>query len=196
MTQDVETRSGWRRLPLVAAVATAALLLAACGSSSKSTSTGSAGATTTTAASASADPGTSFRTATVTGLGSVLVDARGHTVYVLTADGTTNAPCTDASGCTAVWPDLPLPDGTTVATAGPGLQPALLGTMMGSDGETYPTYHGWLMYEFSRDTGPAQANGQGITSFGGTWYALGPAGAPIKAAKPASVSSTNSGKGY
>ena len=49
-----------------------------------------------------------------------------------------------------------------------------------SDGETYPTYHGWLMYEYSGDSGPGQSNGQGIKSFGGTWYALNASGDLVK----------------
>jgi predicted lipoprotein with Yx(FWY)xxD motif len=122
-----------------------------------------------------------FSTANVNGLGTVVVDARGWTVYVLTADGKTNHPCEDSSGCTKVWPDLPLPDGSK-PKAGSGLDASKLSTMKGSDGETYPTYAKWLMYEFSNDSGPAQGNGEGIMSFGGTWYALSPSGTLVKPA--------------
>ena len=127
-----------------------------------------------------AEPGTKFATANVSGLGTVLVDAKGRTVYILTNSGKKNAPCTDASGCTAVWPDLPLPDGTSAATAGMGANASLLSTMKESDGETYPTYNGYLLYEYTGDSGSGQANGQGIKSFGGTWYVLNAAGMPVK----------------
>lgn len=120
-----------------------------------------------------------FSTASVQGLGTVVVDGNGRTVYLLTSGDHTNVPCDDASGCTKVWPDLPLPDGTSAAKAGNGIQASLLGTMKLSDGETYPTYNGWLMYEFTGDNGPAQGHGQGIRSFGGTWYAISPAGNPV-----------------
>ena len=50
-----------------------------------------------------------------------------------------------------------------------------------SNGETYPTYNGWLMYEYVGDADSAQSHGQGIQSFGGTWYAISPAGTPITA---------------
>src|SRR5436189_6284172 len=93
-------------------------------------------------------PTTSFSTAKVSGVGTVVVDGRGRTVYILTADRKTNAPCTDASGCTKLWPDLPLPDGVASAKAGMGINASLLSTKKLSDGETYPTYHGWLMYEY------------------------------------------------
>lgn len=110
-----------------------------------------------------------------------MVDGRGRTVYVLTADGHTNVFCTDASGCTNVWPDLPLPAGISAARAGRGIQASLLGTMRLSDGETYPTYDGWLMYEYVGDSAPGQGTGQGINSFGGTWYALSASGTPVGA---------------
>jgi predicted lipoprotein with Yx(FWY)xxD motif len=172
------------RLRLAALAAAALLTLAACGSSgtTKAASTGGSKSPTTTAATSSAAPGTTFRATTVPGLGMAVVDGRGHTIYVLSADGKTNAPCDDASGCTKVWPDLALPSGTAAATAGPGLMASLLGTMKLSSGETYPTYGGWLMYEFVGDSGVAEAHGEGLKSFGGTWYALSPAGTPITSA--------------
>jgi len=150
------------------------VLLAACGGGSKS-----AAPTTTSSAGSGAKPSTSFSTANVSGVGTVVVDGRGKTVYILTSDGHTNTPCSDASGCTGLWPDLPLPNGTAAAKAGMGIDASLLSTKKLSDGETYPTYHGWLMHEYSGDSGPRQSNGQGIKSFGGTWYALNASGNPV-----------------
>jgi hypothetical protein len=48
------------------------------------------------------------------------------------------------------------------------------------DGETYPTYNGYLVYEYVGDSGRGEANGQGIKSFGGTWYVLDASGNPVK----------------
>ncbi len=165
-----------RRLLAVGAGVLVAGSLAACGSSSSATSGKSHPSR---SSGGSSSPSTKFGTATIAGLGTVVVDGNGKTVYMFTADGHTNAPCSDSSGCTKVWPDLPLPDDVKTATAGAGLNPSLLGTKKLSDGETYPTYHGWLMYEYAADSGPGQATGQGIKSFGGTWYVLSPAGTPI-----------------
>jgi predicted lipoprotein with Yx(FWY)xxD motif len=138
-----------------------------------------------------------FSTANVSGLGMVVVDGRGRTVYILTADKQKNVACDDASGCTKVWPDLPLPEGTLAAKAGSGVEASRLSTMKASGGEAYPTYNGWLMYEYVGDSGPGQGHGQGIQSFGGTWYALSPAGAPITTtAAPAASSSTSGAGGY
>jgi len=150
-----------------------AALLAGCGGGSSSPTT------TTSSSGSSAKPSTSFSTANVSGVGTVVVDGSGKTVYVLTTDGKTNLPCTDGSGCTGLWPDLPLPDGSSGAKAGTGIDASLLGTKKSSDGEAYPTYNGWLMYEYSGDSGPGHSNGQGIKSFGGTWYVLDSSGNPV-----------------
>ncbi len=170
----------------------AVLVLAACGSkSSSSMSGGVAGAHKTIGM-----PSTMFSAAKVPGLGTVLVDGRGRTVYILTTGDHTNVPCTDSSGCTKVWPDLPLPSGMHAAKAGTGLQGSLLGTKKLSDGKTYPTYNGWLMYEYTGDSGAGQANGEGIKSFGGIWYALNPAGQPVKSKSGGSGSSSGGSSGY
>jgi predicted lipoprotein with Yx(FWY)xxD motif len=153
-------------------VVAVAAILAGCGggSSTPATSTSSSGS--------AAKPSTTFTVASISGVGNVVVDGKGRTVYILTSTGNTNAPCTDASGCTKLWADLPLPTGVSAAKAGPGINASLLGTKK-LNGETYPTYNGWLMYEYTGDTGPGQAHGQGIKSFGGTWYVLTGAGNPV-----------------
>lgn len=153
-------------------------VLAACGGGYGAPASGP---TTPTSGSSAA---AKFSTADVSGVGKVVVDGKGRTVYILTSTGKKNVPCTDASGCTGAWPDLPLPDGASAATAGMGLDASLLGTMKLSDGETYPTYNGYLMYEYSGDTGAGQATGQGLESYGGTWYVLDPTGHPVKSSDP------------
>lgn len=164
-----------------------AALLAGCGGGSQKPPAAPA---TTNLAGSSAKPSTSFSTAPVAGVGTVVVDGRGRTVYILTKDGRTNVLCTDASGCTGLWPDLPLPSGSSASQAKTGLKASLLGTKKLSDGETYPTYHGWLMYEYAGDSDPGQAKGQGIKSFGGTWYVLNASGNPVTS------SSGGGGGGY
>jgi predicted lipoprotein with Yx(FWY)xxD motif len=171
----------------ISVVALAVGALAGCGGGggSSSPSNGGGGGTTSpvtqeTMATSAQHPSTAFDSTKVPGVGTVLVDGRGRTVYVLTSAGKKNVPCTDANGCTAVWPDLPLPKGQGVETVGMDLDYSLLSTMKLSDGETYPTYNGYLMYEYTGDSAQGQANGQGIKSFGGTWYALSPSGQLVK----------------
>jgi hypothetical protein len=38
--------------------------------------------------------------ANVSGVGNVVVDGKGRTVYILTSGGQMNVPCTSANGCT------------------------------------------------------------------------------------------------
>jgi len=161
------------RALVVGGILGVAALLAGCGGGSQKSTT------TTSSSGSSGKPSTSFSTANVSGVGTVLVDGSGRTVYILTSNMHTNLPCTDASGCTGLWPDLPLPDGSSGAKAGTGVKASLLGTKKLSDGETYPTYHGWLVYEYSGDSGPGQANGQRMQSYGGTWYVLNASGNPV-----------------
>jgi predicted lipoprotein with Yx(FWY)xxD motif len=190
----------WRLAAIPVVVGTALVVATACSSSSSSPAAPAAAGSAST--SGATDPSTMFSTATVSGLGTVVVDGKGRTVYVLTADGTTNVPCEDSTGCTKIWPDLPFPNGTTAATAGTGVQASLLGSMKQSDGQTYPTYNHWLMYEYTADTGPAQGHGEGIQSFGGTWYALDASGHLVlpagtgSTATTAANSSASGGGGY
>jgi predicted lipoprotein with Yx(FWY)xxD motif len=193
----------WSALPLLGGAAI--MLIAACSSSSKSSQAVSSNGPASTAAPSTAapstagaaagpaSPATNFSTANVTGVGTVVVDGSGRTVYVLTADGKTNLPCEDASGCTKFWPDLPFPDGVNAAQAGSGVQASMLASKKLSDGETYPTYNGWLMYEFKNDSGPGQAHGEGIKSFGGTWYTLDASGNLVMPGGAASSASSSSG---
>lgn len=170
---------GMQRYSAAAACLFALAALAGCGggSGAPATQTGSAGSGSGSGSTGKAS--TTFSVANVSGLGNVVVDGKGRTVYILTSGGHTNVPCTDASGCTKLWPDLPFPDGTSSAKAGSGLKASLLGSKKLSDGETYPTVNGWLVYEYAGDSGPGQANGQGIKSFGGTWYVLNASGNPV-----------------
>ncbi|MGH9076838.1 MAG: COG4315 family predicted lipoprotein [Acidimicrobiales bacterium] len=118
------------------------------------------------------------------GLGSVLVDGGGRTLYLLSSEAGGKLTCTDASGCTNVWPDTELPDGVTHGVAGAGVSASSLGTVTSPDGKLYLVYgpSKWPLYTFSGDSAPGQANGQGIHSFGGTWSAVSPGGDAVAGA--------------
>lgn len=168
-------------------MAVALLLLAACGSSSTSKATSTGQSTPPTSGAAA---GVTIATADVAGFGTVLVNAKdGRTLYLLTSEQGGKLTCTDDNGCTKVWPDTELPDGVTAATAGKGVNASLLGTVKGSSGSLYVTYGGYPLYEFAHDTGPGQANGQAISSFGGTWYVVSAAGTPVMAGVGANTTS-------
>jgi len=109
----------------------------------------------------------------------VLVNASGKTLYILTSEQGGKITCTDDSGCTKVWPDNELPKGVTAATPGSGVDASKLGTAKNAAGDNYVTYGGYPLYTFSHDSGPGTANGEGVMSFGGTWYTMTASGAPV-----------------
>ena len=167
--------------------------VAACGSTSSSTSasSGKSQPASTSSPSSSASAVT-ISAKNVPGVGTILVNGKGQTLYILTSEKGGKITCTDDNGCTKVWPDTELPKGVTSATAGSGIQASLLGTVKNSAGELYATYHGWPLYTYSGDNGPGQAHGEGITSFGGTWYVLSTPGNPVTSSHS---QSGNSGSG-
>lgn len=189
---------------LLALAGTATLGLAACGGSSGSPSAAGSSSSSTSSAAASASSGgasagITVASASVSGLGTVLVNGSGMTLYILTSEQGGKITCTDDNGCTRVWPDTELPKGTTAAIPGSGIDTARLSTVKSADGSLYITYAGWPLYTYSGDTGPGSAKGEGITSFGGTWEALTVAGTPVTPTTGSSGSggtTTSSSGGY
>lgn len=130
-------------------------------------------------------PKITLKTKKVSGVGTVLVDPKGRTLYTLTASGQAVA-CT--GGCTAIWPPLTTPAGSTVK----GPKGVVVG--VAPDG-LQVTAGGLPLYRFSGDTKAGQANGEGIASFGGVWHAVKTAGASSSTGrKPAP--SGGGGNGY
>jgi predicted lipoprotein with Yx(FWY)xxD motif len=199
---NVSVHRSWRRparlLP-AGLVLGAAATVAACGSSSSSGA--GAGSSHSAAASTSPSAAVTISAKSVPGFGTVLVNGQGQTLYMLTSEKGGKITCTDDNGCTKVWPDTELPKGVTAATAGSGIQPSLLGTVKDASGSLYVTYHGWPLYTFSGDSGPGTVKGEGITSFGGTWYVLSTSGNPVTGSQSQSgtspsASSGGGGSGY
>lgn len=122
--------------------------------------------TASTTSSSAASPSTSSAasvtmTASNSKYGSILVNKNGSTLYTLTNGGQA-VQCTGA--CATVWPPLLLSSG----------QPA--------------THDGLALYTFSGDQSAGQANGEGISSFGGVWHV-------VKISGTGSTSSGSSGSG-
>jgi predicted lipoprotein with Yx(FWY)xxD motif len=136
----------------------AVMLLSACakkadsnpGSGGSSGSSGSSGSVTVSSTS-------------VSGVGDVLVDPDGMTLYYLNTETPGNIMCTGS--CATSWPPLLLPSGVTSATAGDGVDATKLGTITRPDGGTQVTYDGKPLYLFASDTSAGQATGQGVAGF-------------------------------
>ena len=159
-------------LASLAALPLAAVALAGCGSSG-----GSAGA------SPNPPKKTSGPAATVavanTGLGTILVNSQGRTLYLFKKDVGTKSTCYGA--CAQNWPSL---HSTGKPTAGNGADASLLGTTMRSDGKPQVTYNGHPLYLFSGDSKAGDTNGEGVSAFGGLWYAVSPAGNQVVGSAP------------
>ncbi len=157
--------------------------LAACGGGGSSSGTPFTGTPATTApttapttspttapTTAATNPPSMPQTATV-GSTMVLVGQNGHTLYVFGADTSGVSNCTASNGCTGVWPPYAAPAGTTVP-AGTSFTIITRG-----DGTLQWANSGAPLYEYSGDSASGQDNGNGITSFGGTWSTALPAAA-------------------
>lgn len=152
----------------VSAVAVA-ILLSGCSSGAKSTPPATAtpavatgGQPTVSPSAAAGGEALQIGTRSIPGLGTVLVNGEGLTVYHLTTDTSTETTCT--GGCAQVWPPLPATNGDQSSTGSD-----TFGTFKRPDGGVQLTFHGMLLYTYAGDSAPGQANGQGI---GGTWFAV------------------------
>lgn len=137
-----------------------------------------------------------------TELGRVLVDARGRTLYLLTADERAKGKSVCYAACAKAWPPL-LTTGRPVA--GPGVKAALLGEATRLNGTRQVTYAGHRLYLFYKDARATQVNGQRLEGFGGPfctaslakkpciWYAVSASGAAVTSAS-AAVASQAAGK--
>lgn len=192
---------------LVAACAVAVVLVAAgCGGSSsasglygsgKSSSTAKAGANAGMYGSGQTSPSTATAAATAatlgvgkTGLGQVLVNSAGHTLYLFAKDQNGRSACSGT--CAGYWPPL-ISKGQPMALR--GLNQALVGTTTRADGTEQVTYAGHPVYMFVQDSKPGQTNGEGLTDFGGSWDALSPSGATIEGGQSSGTQSSGTQSG-
>jgi predicted lipoprotein with Yx(FWY)xxD motif len=184
-----------RRITVVPLAVIASAALVACGGQSKpaggsssasnssSSSSGGYGAYGGSSGSSSGSTSSSSSTRSSSTLklaksskGSILVDSRGFTAYLFTADhGDTNQ-CVKVKGCTAVWPPLTVKGNPS---AGSGVTKSMLGTIKLANGAHQLTYAGHPLYGYTGDSGPASTSYIGATSFGGTWLAVSASGKAV-----------------
>jgi predicted lipoprotein with Yx(FWY)xxD motif len=167
-----------RRRPFILLVAASAVPLIALAAAACSSGHGSASASPTLPKSSIGQPATVG--ITNSGLGQILVNSQGRTLYLFQKDSGTSSSCTGA--CATAWPPL---RATGQATAGTGVNAALLGATPRSDGEPQVTYNGHPVYLYFLDQKPGDTNGQGVSAFGASWFALTPAGSQSWARPPA-----------
>ena len=155
-----------------------ALALAACGSSkSSSTSSTTAPSSSTPSAASStsaAAPATvTISAKTIPGLGPVLVNPAGRTLYTFAPDKAKKVTC--VGGCASVWPPVMLAAGAKAVGSG-GVKASLLGSDPDPSGGKVLTYAGWPLYLYVADTAPGAHAGQALNLNGGLWYVISPSG--------------------
>jgi predicted lipoprotein with Yx(FWY)xxD motif len=110
-----------------------------------------------------------------TSLGRVLVNSRGHTLYLFAKDRNGKSAC--SGQCAKFWPPL-------IASGKPGVaagaKASLIGTIKRADGRRQVTYNHHPLYTFVKDTKAHQTNGEGLNAFGAEWYALSAAGTKVE----------------
>jgi predicted lipoprotein with Yx(FWY)xxD motif len=116
-------------------------------------------------------------TRSVSGLGRVLVNSRGRTLYMFVPDKRKKVTC--VSICAQIWPPLKLAAGAKLAAAG-GVKAKLLGSDRDPAGGRVVTYDGWPLYTYVGDRKTGVASGQALNLNGGLWYVLAPSGKLIK----------------
>jgi len=181
-----------RGLLAIAAVATLAACSGSSGSSGSGGATGSGGGTTAQSpaapagtsddgmaagASSAASTGGAMASGSTLGtastsLGTIVVDGTGMTAYMYDKDtkGAKQSVCTGS--CATFWPAIESTSTTPTVTGVTGT----VGTITGVDGKPQMTLDGWPLYTFAQDAKAGDTNGQG---YGGIWWVLSPAGAPI-----------------
>ncbi len=121
-----------------------------------------------------------------TSLGTVLVNAKGLTLYLFEGDTSKHLGCNGT--CLKAW--FPV---TGTGSASGSAKASELGTVKRSSG-TQVTYGGHPLYTFVGDTKSGQINGQGLKLNGNLWYVVGPSGTAMTASSKTSSSSSGGSK--
>jgi predicted lipoprotein with Yx(FWY)xxD motif len=99
----------------------------------------------------------------------IVVSSSGRAVYTLTGDSKTHAECTSAGGCWSVWPPVTVGKGQK-PSKGSGVSGTL--SVWSHSGINQVLQNGHPLYTFSGDSSAHVAHGNGIRSFGGTWFVV------------------------
>jgi predicted lipoprotein with Yx(FWY)xxD motif len=125
-----------------------------------------------------------------TALGSILVDARGRTLYLFEKDRNGVSMC--SSACAAYWPPL---TSQAAPRAGSGVHKTLLTLGKAGNGVRQVLYAGHPLYTFVGDKRAGQTTGEGLKNFGAAWYAIAASGKKVDRDNNASSSSSSSSSG-
>jgi len=156
------TRRTPLRIGLVAALAAAVAVVAV----------GWQGSASSKAAAQRAASTATVQTKRLKGLGVVLVNSKGMTLYMFVPDHQKRVTC--KGSCAVIWPPLKVKKGQRPRAGGLARQ-----RLLGTYGRVV-SYNRWPLYTYITDKKPGQHTGQGVNNSGGKWYVLSPRGTVIK----------------
>ena len=174
-------RNRWWAAPVLAG---AAVVITACGSSAPS------GAAASSTSAANTAQGSAVISTRHTGLGTVLVNSKGRTLYWFAIDTPTKSNC--SGSCAQFWPPVL---GKVTAKSGTTL-PKGLGTITRSGGKLQATYDGHPLYTYVGDTSAGMTSGNGKNLSGGLWWAMTPSGSKLAAGASSNSTGGSTGGGY
>jgi len=160
------------RLLAAALLAVLGFVAAGCGGSSASSAPkeGVAGAQHSTSS-------VVVKTSKIKGLGVVLINTKGRTLYVFMKDEHRHVTCTGS--CASFWPPLKWKS-SGKPKAGGAAKSGLLGLDKNPGGGKVVTYNHWPLYTYSGDSAAGQASGWNLNLNGGKWYVISPTGKVVK----------------
>jgi predicted lipoprotein with Yx(FWY)xxD motif len=109
-----------------------------------------------------------------TSIGTILVDAKGRTLYLFRKDTGRRSQCSGA--CASAWP--PLTTRGKPRARGSAKQ-SKLSTSRRANGARQVLYKGHPLYRYAFDGSPGDTFGQGLLAFGAHWYVMAPSGRAI-----------------
>jgi predicted lipoprotein with Yx(FWY)xxD motif len=113
----------------------------------------------------------------IAGVGPILTDQDGFTLYLFTKDTKKPSKSTCEGACATTWPPV-IAKGEIQLE---GVDKKIVSTVKRADGSEQVTVGGWPVYRFSKDTAPGEANGQGVN---GTWFTIEARGCKSGATPP------------
>ena len=117
------------------------------------------------------------KTRKISGVGVVLVNAKGRTLYVFMKDARRHVTCTGS--CAIYWPPLKW-KGSGRPKAGGSAKTRLLGLDKSPAGGKVVTYSKWPLYTYAGDSRAGQDNGENLNQNGGRWYVISAKGKLVK----------------
>ncbi|MBW4030667.1 MAG: hypothetical protein HIU57_08380 [Acidobacteria bacterium] len=99
----------------------------------------------------------------------VLVNSSHETLYLLSSEKSSHLHCSGA--CLTYWPPVLVKKSIARVSLGPGVR-GKVGFVARPGAMKQVTFNSYPLYRFAGDGRAGSTNGEGLVSYGGTWYVL------------------------